>query len=1034
MNINCWCYVVLFACITAFSFRADAQCDTIHLADTVFVCPMSTDTLHASVSGPDTVVSILWSPSMGLSDTTVLNPAVTVGTVSGWYYFAVTALDTINLVVNGNFSAGNTGFSSSYTYVTPSPTALFPEALYTIDTDPSLVHPAASPYGDHTTGTGNMMIVNGAGTAIDVWCETITVTPNTNYDFSAWVSNWGGGDVGSGIPILQFKINGVLIGTPDTTAFASDVWHQFHAIWNSGVSTTATICIYDECIALGGNDFALDDIAFHPLCVTRDSVYVDVTPTDTVYKNTDTLVCSTVGVVTLNAPAGFSSYLWNSGSTATSFIAGTSGVYWVRGISGCNEQTDTTHLTILPLPAVSLGNDTSFCFGNSVTLSSVQPVGYTFLWSTGATGSSITVSSSGTYWLAVSNGCIGSDTIHITVLPADTTFYSVVDTVCASALPSTLSAPGGYTGYTWNTGSNLPAINVVTSGTYWVQSVNGCNDRNDTTHFTVKALPVVNLGNDTGFCAGNTLTLNAAQPAGYTWQWSDGSTGTGLVVSSSGSYWLTASNGCVATDTIHVTVSVQPTVLLGNDSLLCFADSLVLQSTLVYGAPSYIWSNGATTPEITVNATGTYWLQVSEYNCPGADTVHLIFVHDTLHLFNPDTAICRGMAVQVRASASPLASFQWLPTAGIGNSTALTPLIIPDTSALYVLSSIYPGCPVLNDSLFIDVQPNPQVFAGFNRFVCQNDTLHITANVAPAWYTHYSYSWSPGNSVTDSTSQTVVFSDSLPREMVVTVSTPAGCSQKDSLQINVEPSEFLNPLPDLVFCPGDSAMLQPTATSSVISYRWVPTLYLSDSTSGSPILKPITSSNYLLVGTNQYGCRDSVFFHVKVNPSAVIYLGDSVTVFPGEHFTIANQTNCTSFKWFPPYGLSDATAANPTVTADYSTKYVVTGATIDGCTTTDSIMVYLSSETLINVPNIFTPGNGVNNEFKVVRRGLASLNYFRVYNRWGNLVYESSDINKGWDGSYMGTPQPFDVYVYMIQAVTNSGEIINRQGNVTLLR
>ena len=86
------------------------------------------------------------------------------------------------------------------------------------------------------------------------------------------------------------------------------------------------------------------------------------------------------------------------------------------------------------------------------------------------------------------------------------------------------------------------------------------------------------------------------------------------------------------------------------------------------------------------------------------------------------------------------------------------------------------------------------------------------------------------------------------------------------------------------------------------------------------------------------------------------------------------------------------------------------------------------------MPNAFTPGNGVNTQFKIIKRGIATLNYFRVFNRWGQMIFETTDIDHGWDGTYKAAPQPQDVYIYTVEAVTSTGKIFTKQGNITLLR
>jgi gliding motility-associated-like protein len=145
------------------------------------------------------------------------------------------------------------------------------------------------------------------------------------------------------------------------------------------------------------------------------------------------------------------------------------------------------------------------------------------------------------------------------------------------------------------------------------------------------------------------------------------------------------------------------------------------------------------------------------------------------------------------------------------------------------------------------------------------------------------------------------------------------------------------------------------------------------------------------------------------------------------------MTNCTSLLWFPPEGLSDRYVSDPIATPEVSTRYWVRGVTENGCYAGDSITIYVSEESLVQIPNAFAPG-GSNKVFKVILEGTANVNHFRIFNRWGNLLFETKDINEGWDGTYNGTPQPFGVYIYELEAVSGTGKIIRKHGNLTLLR
>ena len=661
-------------------------------------------------------------------------------------------------------------------------------------------------------------------------------------------------------------------------------------------------------------------------------------------------------------PSGFSSTLINPVLSSTG--AASAGIYTVSiSLPGCTGQSYVL-VDAHNNPAINLGNDTSICNGASITLFShalLNP-GSTFAWNTGASTASISANT-GTYWLAITDsGCTSRDTISIQTI----------------------------------------------------------------------TLPIVRLGNDTALCSGNTVTLTSTQPAGSTYLWSTGSTANPITVTVTGNYWLAVTDsGCTGRDTIHVIFSPGALVNLGPDTANCEGNPVVLQSSNTYTTPIYLWNDGSTLPTLTAATTGTYWLQVTDLGCPGIDSIHVIVVYDTLHLLNPDTAICKGKSVQVSATANPAATYQWLPTAGIPFSSFIAPNITPDTSAMYVLTVMMAGCPPKRDSFFIDVQPNPKVALGGNRIVCQFDTLHLTAEVSPGWYNGYTYSWAPATSLDHNNTRTVVYTAGVSQNYILTVSTPAGCIGIDSTYILVQPGNFASVVAEQNICPHDSVQL---TISGGAAYSWHPPLYLDDSTSSAPWAHPIATQTYTAVVTSTAGCKDSVNVKVNVWPGAVIFLGDSIVLFPGESYHLIPSTNCVSFLWFPAAGLSNTAISDPVANPGTDTKYLVYGTTEYGCKAVDSISVYIAPETIVGVPNVFTPGTGANNILKIIVKGEASLNYFRIFNRWGNLIFDTKNVNEGWDGAYKGVQQPFGVYVYDIQAVTNSGKIINKHGNVTLLR
>ncbi len=640
--------------------------------------------------------------------------------------------------------------------------------------------------------------------------------------------------------------------------------------------------------------------------------------------------------------------------------------------------------------------------------------------------------------------------------------------VCSSSIilaPSTQTPAGNYT---WGTGTTTVAAVTDTTWTvsppdfpgeqYWLTITKpfGCTatDSIAIRHITV----LVDLGRDDSFC-GNTIHVLddiLLTVPGTTFLWSTGSTASSINVTTSGTYWLQIDSlGCLGSDTINIGFHQPPIVTLPPDDTVCDGTPVLLTPGVIVrpsgpAFPTYLWeanpilSAPVTTPTFLVTVSGTYWVTVTDsLNCAGRDTIHLEIKNDALIFTLGDTAMCLGDVFQVPSTmvvSNPAATYQWVPTTGLLPINSANPTLVTTVSATYVLTSKVPGCPDRVDSFHLDVQPVPIIqYMGAPRSVCIGDTIHIKVDVLPADYEDYLYSWSPGSMLDDSTKKVVVFHSGDTTNMIVTVSTPFGCKAVDSIMVNAHPSEFFDWDTTFHICPGDSVQLWPTRKNppipepTDITWQTTPTMYVPFPTDSNAWIYPITNISYTTVGTSQFGCRDTGFMTVYVHPAALVYLTDSVTIHPGESYLITPQTNCTRFSWWPELGLSDTAIADPLATPTANTLYFVQASTEWGCQVRDSIKIRVEDTKLV-LPNAFVPGSNVNNRFKIIKMGIASLTYFRIYNRWGNLVYESSDIEAGWDGTYNGKPQPFGVYIYDIEAKTSTGKPYKVHGNVTLIR
>lgn len=305
-------------------------------------------------------------------------------------------------VVNGDFSAGNLGFTSGYTVCNTSPCLLTAGAYqgagyYAIGSNPQFYHPSFWGCG-HTTGTDNFMIVNGNGVAnVSVWCETITVSPNTDYVFSTWLSTMNNVGNPPNPAILQFTINGTPLGaTFGGPAFPPQcTWLQFCNTWNSGNNTTANICITNQNTTLGGNDFGLDDISFKT-CLP-DTVVLTFTITEppplTLTVTSTNSTCNGSGVGTASATAGGGtapySYLWttNPVQNTASISNLSSGTYncILTDANGCVQQQTVTISASGSLPVASFftNEDTFFLPDPVVSFTDSSQGETSWLWNFG---------------------------------------------------------------------------------------------------------------------------------------------------------------------------------------------------------------------------------------------------------------------------------------------------------------------------------------------------------------------------------------------------------------------------------------------------------------------------------------------------------------------------------------------------------------------------------------------------------------------------------------------------------------------------
>lgn len=367
-------------------------------------------------------------------------------------------------------------------------------------------------------------------------------------------------------------------------------------------------------------------------CTVSDqvSVLVRALPSVTITASGPTTFCQG-GDVTLTAPVGFASYVWSTGETSRSIVVRVTGTYWVRVTDqfGCSNTSNSITVNVFPssLPIISVSGPTTFCEGGSVVLTA--PAGFSnYLWSTGATTQSITVTTSGVYTVTVAdnNGCTGTSTeVDVFVNPKPAPILTVVgSTTICSGDSVEVRAPAGYVSYTWNSTSGS---NYGNGRSIWVSQtdqisvvvvdINGCVGESDTVDITVSPVtpPIVTPNGPTTFCDGGSVVLEA--PAGYSsYIWSNGATSREITVEDGGNYYVTVTNAaqCMMIST-GTTVTVNP--LPDRPTIERRGDTLTAQSAT---AQSWQWYKngvmipGATEQKLLVNERGTYRVEIADNN------------------------------------------------------------------------------------------------------------------------------------------------------------------------------------------------------------------------------------------------------------------------------------------------------------------------------------------------------------------------------------------------------------------------------------
>ena len=497
--------------------------------------------------------------------------------------------------------------------------------------------------------------------------------------------------------------------------------------------------------------------------------------------------------------------------------------------------TSVQTITITPTGSpLELGDDITICDGESATIGQVITFA-TYTWSTGESAQEIQVTDEGIYWLNILVGdCNYSDTIEVSLI--DLSFdLGANQSICAGEILELDPVINEDVEYDWSTNATSDSILVSAAGLYYLDISIGDCVQSDSIEIEVVDLSF-DLGNDTTLCAGSSWMLEPTVAAGVSYDWSDNTSGTSILIDAAGTYDLSINAlGCSAADTIFVSM-LDLSFSLGNDTIYCHNSSIVLSPAVTSGV-SFLWNDNTDNTTLTVSSEGTYSLQISKLGCLASDSVNVEELDLTFTLGN-DTTICEGANLTLLPVVPAGVTFDW-STFQVSSS-----IIVQDEND-YSLTISSQTCEA-TDAIHVDVL-DLAFELGPDITICDGDNFTIE----PIVLTGVSHIWNGSidalNLTVDTAGNYSLTIDSI------------GCSAYDDVDVSIFYVDAIVP-EDLSTCNGDTALLIVNDVDFVI---WSNTAFVMDYSATSYGLFPNVSTTFNWTA-HENGCEQSGDIEVTV--------------------------------------------------------------------------------------------------------------------------------------------------------------------------
>lgn len=817
-----------------------------------------------------------------------------------------------------------------------------------------------------------------------------------------------------------------------------------------------------------------------------DSVAIGVAVTPTIQVQKDTAVCKGNPVVLgRTVPQTGTTYKWipeigldNASSPNPKATPAQRTTYTLTATLG--DCSTTRSVTVTPIDLdlnLNVGDTVGLCAGKSVQIqTNISLPNVTLAWSpqqdlqltSGGFAAIATPASDITYTLVGKTpGCERTRQVFVKVNtlpsklaiePSDTTLCQGNSAVLRVQFLDPLLYPGiqhqwmpvfGQIGPT-----NQPEITVKPATTTRYTRTTTFGGCSVTVETSVNVVPLPFLEATPAsqtICTGESVQLGVSyQPGIFNLQWSpaDGLNCTNCEnpvakPALTTTYVVTGqSDRCPASDTLTITVSEKPFFAFPQRTEICIGDTVLLNNALVDPITTYEWTSSlpnfgtiaAPQPKVVPHQTATFYV-LAKNKCGVEQGQVNIFVSDGQLRTQGDTTICRGSKATLRASGAFPGSYLW----STGQSTQVIS-VFPQQTTDYVVQYTYPGPCILKDTVRVRIQgANAALNLPTDAKLCPKESIALNLNPTPTAI----YNWTsipPGYTSTDPSP--TVNPDQTTRYVV---STKLGdCSTTDTVMVEVFTGS-LSLGPDQSICAGDPVELSATATASTNnSFLW------SNGRQSSRItVRPTRDSTYIMVFSFGDTCtlRDTVKVNVRRGFEDVDLVTDPDTskIFAGDSLMLqalirpAQSLNGFKFEWTQngvPFGGNSDFVRLDSISADPPArllKVVVTGP--NGCVRSDTFSVTVCPDIIV-FPNAFTPGNDdLNDAFRmVVLGGHPKIQKMRIFNRWGQLVFESTEPKASWDGKIEDQEAPSDSYLYIIEYRLGDGTLKIEKGEIALIR